>query len=416
MTSVSEFFAKNRYVYLDSALSKEECNKLTDYMFGLKDNGKLVQDEQCPLSWSVYGDPVLDSILDRLREPLSKQLGIDLLPAYTYARIYQPGEILKRHVDRPSCEISGTLTLGHDPESEIWPIFFSKDPKDQAGKSVTIEVGDLLMYRGNELNHWRPAYIGRWQVQVFFHYVDANGPNKEWSYDKRSKLGTIKEEPKIMKELNNEIQKVQTWQNNVALMPMSDKTCPAYTYFHSKFKPELMFTKDECKKIIEYANNKYPTKSTVGNESNGKYAPEVRRVEQYGIPLTDKTKWIYDKIVNSVNTANTEYFKYELLGIVHELQLLHYRSDENGFYDWHVDIGEGSAANRKISVSVILSDERDYEGGDLIINSMGNNINTSKETGSIHMFPSYMLHTVTPVTKGDRWVLVIWIHGSQRFK
>jgi len=189
-STVAEYFDLNRYAYLSGVLSKEECARLTQHMFRLKDEGKLAHDPQCPLSLSVYGDPELDAILARLAEPLSHQLGIKLLPTYTYARIYAPGEILKRHIDRAACEISGTLTLGYDPESEIWPIYFSADPKDVAGTAVNIDVGDMVMYRGNELTHWRPAYIGRWQVQLFFHFVDANGPHKNWANDGRKALGT----------------------------------------------------------------------------------------------------------------------------------------------------------------------------------------------------------------------------------
>lgn len=411
MNSIAEYFEKNRYVYLTEALSKEDCAKLTEYMFSLKEQGKLTHDPQCPLSWSIYSDPVLDSVLENLCKPLSQQLGIELLPTYTYARIYEPGEVLKRHVDRESCEISGTLTLGHDPESEIWPIYFSEDPKDPVGRQVTIGVGDLVMYRGNELNHWRPAYIGKWQVQVFFHYVDANGPHKEWAYDKRK---PVKEEPKLMKQVAEESK------NKLALytdlnVKYLDESCPGASSFYSKFKPELAFTREECDRIVSMAQTKYPTKSRVGGKVDT-YAPEIRRVEQYVIDHNENTKWIFDKILTAVSIANEEYFKFDLLGITHGLQLLHYKSVDESFYDWHADVGEGPASRRKLSVSVMLSDESDYEGGDLIINNYGANIVTCKEKGSINMFPSYLTHTVTPVTKGDRWVIVIWIHGTQRFR
>ena len=124
-------------------------------------------------------------MLSNLAKPIGEKLGLELIPTYTYARIYQPGEVLKKHTDRPACEISGTMTISHDPESQIWPIFFGKNMED-AGQVYKIDVGDLVMYRGNDLVHWRPKYKGKWQVQVFFHYVDANGPHKEWAYDKKT--------------------------------------------------------------------------------------------------------------------------------------------------------------------------------------------------------------------------------------
>ena len=80
-----------------------------------------------------------------------------------------------------------------------------------------------------------------------------------------------------------------------------------------------------------------------------------------------------------------------------------------------MDSGPGTPTTRKLSVSVQLSDENDYEGGQLLIND-GNVLAASLEQGSINVFPSYLQHTVTEVTKGNRWAIVIWIHGSDRFK
>lgn len=404
-----EYFEKKSYVYLDGALPKEKCAEITKYIWSLSEQGKLIQDAQCPKSWSVYGDPILDGILKNLAEPLSKQLGISLLPTYTYCRLYQPGEVLKRHIDRESCEISGTLTLGYDPESEIWPIFFSATPEDTAGIPISIDVGDLVMYRGNKLTHWRPEYIGRWQVQVFFHFVDANGPNKDWANDKRPSLGVSKTEP-----VQPPSSSISTLYNTVVI-DECDGIAPATTTFHTGFRPELAFTREECDRIIDIAKRQYAFKAQVGVGSDGKYNQDVRRVDNYRVELRDNTKWIFDKIVQAVGVANKEYYKFELLGITHSLQLLHYKSEEKGFYDWHVDTGHGSASKRKLSVVGMLSDPSEYEGGDLFV-SNGSKIKCINTKGSINMFPSYMMHTVTPVTKGDRWVLVVWVHGSQRFK
>ena len=84
------------------------------------------------------------------------------------------------------------MTLGFDPGSGIWPIFFGKNDDDMVGTPIEINVGDLVMYHGNELNHWRPAYKGNWQVQIFFHYVDKNGPHAAHAYDGRKQLGVDK--------------------------------------------------------------------------------------------------------------------------------------------------------------------------------------------------------------------------------
>jgi PKHD-type hydroxylase len=423
----AEYFKKNKYIYLSNVVPRNTCEDLTNYMFSLYDQGKLTKDEQCPMSDSVYGDPILDNLLKSLAEPLSAQLGVKLLPTYTYARIYRPGETLVRHIDREACEISGTMTLGFDPGSGIWPIFFTGQQDDIVGNSVEINVGDLVMYHGNELWHWRPAYKGKWQVQVFFHYVDANGPHASWANDKREALGidrpVIKEEPKPQPlVLSNPIKNEE---NGVALKSkiISDgliiKTCddvfPGAVSYYSAFNQPYCFTVAECEAVCALANKLYPIKSTVGDGDNSKYDPSVRAVDTYNIEYSDETAWIFKKIAAAVGKANAEYYKYDLYGITHALQLLHYKDVEHGHYDWHVDCGNGTSATRKISVSVPLTHRSKYDGGDLLINNNGNVINTVNEQGSINMFPSYLLHQVTPVTRGERWVIVIWINGP-RFK
>lgn len=93
------------------------------------------------------------------------------------------------HTDRPSCEISATITLGHDKKSDIWPIYLSKSSRQSEGIKQVIEVGAGVIYRGTDIFHWRDKYDGKWQAQVFTHYVDADGSNADQAYDGRAKLG-----------------------------------------------------------------------------------------------------------------------------------------------------------------------------------------------------------------------------------
>ncbi|HAY88848.1 MAG TPA: hypothetical protein DCY51_05360 [Bacteroidetes bacterium] len=412
MNSTAKHFEDNRYVYIPQLVTQQECKELTDYMFTLEKEGKLEKDPQCPLSGAVYGDKLFDNLLERLVEPLSRHLEIDLLPTYTYARLYKPGEVLERHSDRPSCEISGTMTLGFDPNTGVWPIFFGKDKDDHVGHAVSINPGDLVMYRGTELPHWRPTFKGDWQVQVFFHYVDAKGPYKDHKYDNRESLGLPKP---IDKPEGRLIQ--FSYFNQGRLIGLQDGVNPLPIGFCSTFNPDLAFTPEECERIKNIGRGSHPTKASIGDESNSKVDTSVRSVNQYEISLHDESNgWIFDKIGFAVAVANTEYFKFNLLGIIHHIELLQYTDTDKGHYDWHVDIGGESAATRKISVSVPLSNFSDYEGGVLEFNNGGSNIPAIDEQGAICMFPSYMLHRVTPVTKGERWVMVLWIHGSDRFK
>lgn len=201
MITPNEIFKEEKYVLFEDVLSTEICQLLTNYMFLKRDAGYLEPpvdqggtDTQCPKSWSIYGDPMFDTILATLASPLSSLLGIPLLPAYTYARIYQPGEILEWHVDRPSCEISGTMTLGVSNPSSIWPIFVGEvGSTEKVGTPININIGDLMMYSGCEVPHWRDEFTEDWQVQVFYHYVRADGLYaKEHIHDGRHSLGVFK--------------------------------------------------------------------------------------------------------------------------------------------------------------------------------------------------------------------------------
>lgn len=407
-----ECFEKNRYVFLTNAVSHQQCASLTQHMFQLYEENKLEKDDQCPLSDSIYGDPIFDELAASLAPVLSKQLGIELLPTYTYCRIYRPGEVLVRHRDRPSCEISGTMTLGFDENSCVWPIYFAKEEDDLTGIPIDINVGDLVMYRGCELPHWRPKFKGIWQVQVFFHYVDAKGPYKNNVFDGRPKMGAssnTREDANIKKISANII-------HNGIMIRNSDNSFPGFTSFRKDFRPELCFTDDECRQIISLSEKKYPEKSKVGSGEDTAYNSNIREVLTYHIELGEDTQWIFDKIARAVGIANAEFYNFNLLGITHSLQLLHYEGTENGHYQWHIDAGPGESSTRKISVVVPLNSPSEFEGGLLEVNDNGTLLNAPQDPGSVIMFPSFTLHKVHPVTQGNRWSLVSWVHGPDRFK
>ena len=410
--SPQQQFKDKGYVYLEGAMSKEECNAVTSHMFNLYENGSLTKDDQCPLSDSIYDDVILNNILHRMVKPLSETLGIELEAAYCYARIYRPGEVLEWHKDRPACEISGTMTLGFDPSTRVWPIFFGKDDNDQVGSPLDIDIGDIVMYRGEELPHWRNAFKGKWQTQVFFHYVDKNGKNAGHAGDMERKKREAQLQPAVD---SNPFNFKSSIIHNVVGMRNCDDVFPGLSTFHSKNMPDMCFTSEECDKIIDMHNELYEVKGTVGSgETEGTYATETRSVDVYDVPLDERTKWIFDKIAFAAGRANKEYYKFDLLGITHSLQLLHYKP--GGHYEWHIDAGHGASATRKLSVVVPLSKRTDYDGGNLLVNNNGNEMQAIMERGSISTFPSFCLHKVEPVTSGERWSLVIWIHGPDRFK
>ena len=142
---------------------------------------------QIPNTYSAYGSIIMETLLLKCQPGMEKATGLKLYPAYTYARIYKKGDELKRHKDRFSCEISTTMNLAGDN----WPIYL--EPSGETGKKgvkVDLKQGDMLVYSGCELEHWREPFEGDVCGQVFLHYNHVNGPFAEKNrFDKRPMLG-----------------------------------------------------------------------------------------------------------------------------------------------------------------------------------------------------------------------------------
>lgn len=119
--------------------------------------------------------------------------------------------------------------------------------------------------------------------------------------------------------------------------------------------------------------------------------------------------WIYDKLGEACLQANTNRFKFELKGFQTELQLANYGTED--FFEWHMDFGAGDVSNRKLSISVQLSDPDEYEGGDLQFMINHNVFTAPREKGTAIIFPSFSLHRVTRITRGSRKSIVGWIAG-----
>ena len=144
-------------------------------------------DEQIPETYSHYGDIVMETLLQKLKYRVEIETDLKLNETYAYARIYKKGDELKRHKDRFSCEISTTMNLAGDD----WPIYL--EPSGEGGKEgveVIMQPGDMLVYRGCDLEHWRIKFKGKDYAQVFLHYNDEKTRGSEQNlFDKRPHLG-----------------------------------------------------------------------------------------------------------------------------------------------------------------------------------------------------------------------------------
>ena len=212
-------FKTKKYQVIKGALSKEVANFIFNYMlmqretvdFLLKHNRVNPQnpfigrrtDHQVPGAYSKYADWAMETLLLYMIPIMKAKTGLDLVPTYSYTRLYENGHKLRRHIDRPSCEVSTTLHLGGDK----WPIFLDPSggkyiideykeihkPGAPKGIKVDLKVGDMLIYAGCELEHWREPFEGKICSQVFLHYNHASGPYAKTNlFDGRPLLGVPK--------------------------------------------------------------------------------------------------------------------------------------------------------------------------------------------------------------------------------
>ena len=211
-------FKKNKYTIIRQAISKDLAAFVANYFLMKKQVYDTciqkryispfettlgyyeTENQQIPNTYSCYGDFVMETLLMKVLPIMKQETGLDLIPTYSYARAYKKGDILKRHKDRPSCEISTTWNLGGDQ----WPIFIDSTGSDNVideyknihkpnapkGDKVVLEVGDMLVYNGCDLEHWREPFEGNICGQVFLHYNHLNGKFADKNkFDGRTMLG-----------------------------------------------------------------------------------------------------------------------------------------------------------------------------------------------------------------------------------
>lgn len=187
-------FSDNGYCIVKNAISEELRDFITQYaLFDEMQNFNSSLDDQTINAHSKYGDAAMETMLLHLHSIIEENAGLKVYPTYSYYRVYRNGEDLKKHTDRESCEISCTLCFNYsyDDSKYQWPIFMDGNP-------VVLQPGDLVIYRGCDLDHWREQFNileDAWHVQGFFHYVDRNGPYVDFKFDKRNSIGEITYKP-----------------------------------------------------------------------------------------------------------------------------------------------------------------------------------------------------------------------------
>jgi hypothetical protein len=371
MATITTEFNEKGYVSVSGLVSPQTCKSLVERLNVLVSEGKTVKDDQCPLSDAAYGDPVFDDVLQQLLKPMSEISGKRLLPTYSYARMYRKGEVLAKHRDRPACEISATLTLGTDKD---WGIYFSVAEIENA-EPVYLQPGELCVYKGTELYHWRDAFEGEWQAQVFLHYVDADGPYAEEKFDRRDVIG------------------------GVNTPPTKTEFTPLY-YWYFNDAVESWYIDAFIKSIAQGSLQK----AQIGFD-NGVLDLSTRNVEKL---MLHTSSGIGGMLAGVALSANSQAWKFD---VTHCDQAEYLQYGVGGRYKSHVDtfIGAPYPNCRKLTALAFLND--DYEGGRFYLQLAEGRIYPPQCAGTILVFPSFMLHGVEDVTSGIRRTVVAWMLG-----
>jgi PKHD-type hydroxylase len=169
------------------------------------------------------------------------------------------------------------------------------------------------------------------------------------------------------------------------------------------------FSDEEINKIHEYAEKFHYKEGEIFSNSD---IHNIRRSKLKWLEPSNESTWLYKKIFDLANIANDSCFKFKLHYAEDDLQYTLYEEKCKGKYDWHIDIGEGINSLRKISVVLLLTDPNEFEGGELQFFISDKSRSVPLKKGSIVFFPSFFLHRVTEVTKGNRQTLVLWLGGD----
>jgi len=358
-------FVVQQYVYLPEFLDKDNCAELTQQLKLLVAQQQTEKDPQCPLSEAVHGAAVFDKLLVDLLPHFELASGKKLYPTYSYARLYAPREELTIHTDRESCEISATITLGFDGNG--WPIYMGDADKQNASK-INMEVGDAVLYHGITKHHWREKYTeGKWQAQVFLHYVDANGKYADWKFDKREKLN----------------------------LPSTE--------IHQWIYTDIL-NDDACNKLIA-SYDKEIIEKQLPFIGDGAINTDIRNVERIVLPVY---KDIGGRLAAAGFAANHQAWKFD---ITHSNQAEFLKYPAGGRYTTHVDTFLDPTAEecRKLTVLAFLND--DFDGGKFYFMQGHKKVYPLQKKGTVIVFPSFIPHGVEDIIEGTRYSVVCWMIG-----
>lgn len=176
-----------------------------------------------------------------------------------------------------------------------------------------------------------------------------------------------------------------------------------YVSYDSAFMPH------EVDRIRTLWNAEHSNRAEIAGIEGQDYDDSLRQSSVMFLQSNSDNTWIYERLAMIAHQTNYQYYYFDMSGFEEELQLAEY--GEGDFFEWHMDFGPGPISHRKLSLTVQLSDPGDYDGGDLQFMINNKVVNAPREKGSVIVFPSFVLHRVTPITRGSRNSIVGWVGG-----
>lgn len=177
------------------------------------------------------------------------------------------------------------------------------------------------------------------------------------------------------------------------------------------FKDE--FTKEECEKIIQRGKTLEEMTAFTGGDLNPTTDTKIRSSKLHWMNWSPEDDWVFGRLADLINKVKTHWYPFSLSHMPEALQITHYLASEDGHYAMHKDMGDDEMSTRKLSIVMLLNDPKEFEGGALeMIATPGDDKKVYEMAqGTVIVFPSWELHRVLKITKGERWSLVTWIHG-----
>lgn len=362
---------------LTDLLTPQTCRLATAYARTLYDTGAMHPDKLVPGAPALYGDPLMDAILLDVQPTVEKAVGEPLLSTYSYFRIYGHGDVLPAHTDRPECEVSVSICLSTSGPS--WPLSVddgSGDVQHMAGPTGTGTV-----YAGPDHTHWRSAFTGTEHIQLFVHFVRAQGTHAALAQDGRKRLGVSHRRQLAGQGLSDHIMVVDN--------AISQETIDAV--------------------LSEFADTTLWTQGAVGSDERVDNSIRDCAVIELSKPATLHDSPVRQQLdhaifqtVGSLGRAYQQRFPRVRLRSDTGYNLMRY--EQGGFYQEHVDHFE--EAPRTLSLTLFLNDN--FEGGSLSFFDGGFAVRA--KPGRAVLFPANFLypHQVTRIAQGTRYVVVTW--------